>query len=137
MLTVAAFVAVAVSSCSASDHGPKGYERLGSVDGATVYGQRNAPYVSILVTRGGATLCNSRGAIGPTRALAICNDLTDRADVYAIPVAKSADSTDLSVCSANDGQQWALTRLSTPGDWESDIAVRIDTSDVGPYVSCG
>jgi hypothetical protein len=138
VVATAVFVLLAgvTTSCSTGYRAPDGYHRLGRVDGAVVYGQREAPYVSVLVTRGGATLCNSRGAIGPVRAPAPCNEHSNREDVYAVPVAKSSESTDLVVCSAN-GQQFALTRLKTPPDWDADIAVRAGASDGSPYVRCG
>jgi hypothetical protein len=125
------------SSCSTGYRAPDGYHRLGLVDGAVVYGQRAAPYVSVLVIRAGTMLCNSRGAIGPDRAPALCNAHSNREDVYAIPVNKSSEATEQVVCSATNGRQLALTRLSTPADWEADIAVGVDASDGSPYVTCG
>lgn len=136
-LASVALLAIAASGCSAHKHGnPEGYQRLGTAGGATVYGQLQGSYVSLLVEQAGTTVCNARGAIGPSRAPAICNGAAGSTYVYAIPVARSSNKTPLAVCSNITGQRSTLTRIATPDTWVADLAVRIDPADAGPFSSC-
>lgn len=146
LLGVALFV---IAGCSKSDGVPSGFDRVGVVDGATVYGRlESSPpedgasateddglRLALLIKRGSDNYCNGIGAASAVRAAPICSALTKTTYSYALAVPKGTD--DLQRCSESAaGAPVPIEVLRTPSNWPADLAVSVLYDTEGPLTPC-
>jgi len=131
VVATAALVAATVAGCSGQPSAPAGYERLGTVDGSTVYARREgADRLAVIVrSSAGDILCNASGPVVPddpsASSPALCDDTGPDAYAYVLPVVRSGVARAPAMCDKQSGSQVGLARVATPTAWSSDLLVAV------------
>ena len=124
-------VALLAAGCSGEPETPRGYEQVGTADGATLYAKREgSDRVSVILRSGLAgVVCNSSGPVvvgdGSTPPLALCDDMSPDTYSYVLPVPREGVWTAAATCDKTSGSPVPVSRVVAPTAWSYDFLVAV------------